>query len=96
MHADLLELNKRLIRLRRTYPDFSDPQFDHGTATSDDDEGWLLVERGAVALVINFRERASGGRSRARPRRRRGSGRPRRRRLGPHSAWSAPAGSYVP
>ncbi|HEY5784479.1 MAG TPA: DUF3459 domain-containing protein, partial [Microlunatus sp.] len=23
--------------------------------TSNDEEGWLLVERGAVALVINFR-----------------------------------------
>ncbi len=55
VHADLLELNKRLIRLRRTYPDLCDPQFDHGTATSSDDEGWLLVERGTVALVINFR-----------------------------------------
>jgi maltooligosyltrehalose trehalohydrolase len=55
VHADLLELNKRLITLRRTYPDLCDPQFDHGTATSSDDGGWLLVERGAVALVINFR-----------------------------------------
>jgi maltooligosyltrehalose trehalohydrolase len=55
VHADLLELNKRLIRLRRAYPDLSDPRFDRGTATSDDDEGWLLVERGDVALVINFR-----------------------------------------
>ncbi|GAA3690552.1 malto-oligosyltrehalose trehalohydrolase [Microlunatus aurantiacus] len=54
-HADLLDLHRRLIRLRRTYPDFCDPQFDGGTATSDDDEGWLLVERGAVALVVNFR-----------------------------------------
>ncbi|HEU4545640.1 MAG TPA: DUF3459 domain-containing protein, partial [Microlunatus sp.] len=55
VHADLLELNRRLIRLRRTHPDFCDPQFDEGTATSNDDEGWLLVERGTVALVINFR-----------------------------------------
>ena len=55
MHAELLELNKRLIRLRRTHPDLCDPQFDEGTATSNDDEGWLLVERGAVALVVNFR-----------------------------------------
>lgn len=55
VHADLLELNQRLIRLRRAYPDLSDPRFDHGTATSNDDEGWLLVERSNVALVINFR-----------------------------------------
>ncbi len=55
VHAELLELNRRLIRLRRTHPDFCDPQFDDGTATSNDDEGWLLVERGTVALVINFR-----------------------------------------
>ena len=54
-HADLLDLHRRLIRLRRTHPDFCNPRFDSGTATSDDDEGWLLVERGAVALLINFR-----------------------------------------
>jgi maltooligosyltrehalose trehalohydrolase len=54
-HAELLDLYRRLIRLRRTQPDFCDPRFDGGTATSDDDEGWLLVERGAVALVVNFR-----------------------------------------
>jgi maltooligosyltrehalose trehalohydrolase len=55
VHTDLLDLNQRLIRLRRTHPDLCDPRFHHGTATSDDDEGWLLVERGEVALVINFR-----------------------------------------
>ena len=55
VHADLLTLNKRLIRLRRAHPDLCDPRFDHGTATSNDDEGWLLVERSNVALVINFR-----------------------------------------
>ncbi|HEY5980215.1 MAG TPA: malto-oligosyltrehalose trehalohydrolase [Microlunatus sp.] len=54
-HAALLDLTKRLIRLRRAYPDLCDPQFDIGTATSNDDGGWLLVERGSVALVINFR-----------------------------------------
>ena len=55
VHAELLELHQRLIRLRRTYPDLCDPRFAHGTATSDDDQGWLLVERSAVALVVNFR-----------------------------------------
>jgi maltooligosyltrehalose trehalohydrolase len=55
VHASLLDLNKRLIRLRRSYPDLCDPRFDHGTATSNDEEGWLLVERSNVALVINFR-----------------------------------------
>lgn len=56
VHAELLELNRRLIDLRREHPDLSDPRFDHGTATSNDDEGWLLVERSNVALVINFRD----------------------------------------
>jgi maltooligosyltrehalose trehalohydrolase len=55
VHAEMLELNQRLIALRRSYPALSDPRFDHGTATSDDDQGWLLVERGDLALVINFR-----------------------------------------
>ncbi|MDN5762148.1 MAG: malto-oligosyltrehalose trehalohydrolase [Microlunatus sp.] len=56
VHAQLLALYKRLIRLRRTYPDLCDPRFARGSAISNDDEGWLLVERGDVALAVNFRE----------------------------------------
>ncbi len=53
-HAELLDLNRRLLSLRRTYPDLTDPRFDRSVARSDDDEHWLAIERGAMVLVINF------------------------------------------
>ncbi|SDT28746.1 maltooligosyl trehalose hydrolase [Friedmanniella luteola] len=53
-HARLLELTTELLRIRRSHPDLTDPRFDHGRATSDDDGGWLKLERGAVVVVANF------------------------------------------
>jgi maltooligosyltrehalose trehalohydrolase len=52
--AQLLELNQRLIRLRRDHPDLTDPRFDHSTTSSDHLRGWLLVERGQMIIVANF------------------------------------------
>jgi maltooligosyltrehalose trehalohydrolase len=56
-HAELLDLTKRLISIRRTYPDFTDPRFDQGRALSNDEGGWLLLERGDMIMVVNFRDR---------------------------------------
>lgn len=53
-HADLLELTRRLIEIRHTYPDFTDPRFEQGRAVSNDEAGWLMVERGDMIMVINF------------------------------------------
>lgn len=53
-HAELLALNTELLRVRRSYPDLTDPRFDHGHATSSDEEGWLKVERGDIVIVANF------------------------------------------
>ena len=50
----MLELNQRLIRLRRDHPDLTDPRFDHSTTSSDHLRGWLLVERGQMIIVANF------------------------------------------
>jgi maltooligosyltrehalose trehalohydrolase len=58
-HARLLALTTELLRIRRSYPDLTDPRFDHGQATSRDDEGWIKIERGAVVVVANFRETPS-------------------------------------
>ena len=52
--SELLQLTTRLLEIRRTYPDFTDPRFAVGTARSDDDAGWLLLERGSMTLVVNF------------------------------------------
>jgi maltooligosyltrehalose trehalohydrolase len=53
-HAELLELNRRLLGLRRTFPDLTDPRLDHSVAQSDDDEGWLRIDRGAMLILVNF------------------------------------------
>jgi maltooligosyltrehalose trehalohydrolase len=55
-HAELLDLTRRLINIRRTYPDFTDPRFDEGRALSNDDAGWLLLERGDMIMVVNFHD----------------------------------------
>ncbi|HLL61892.1 MAG TPA: malto-oligosyltrehalose trehalohydrolase [Propionibacteriaceae bacterium] len=52
--AGLLDLTTRLLEIRRTHPDFTDPRFYAGLARYDDDAGWLLVERGSTTLVVNF------------------------------------------
>jgi len=58
-HAELLDLTRRLIKVRRTYPDFTDPRFDQGRAVSNDEAGWLLLERGNMIMAVNFRDRAT-------------------------------------
>jgi maltooligosyltrehalose trehalohydrolase len=58
-HADLLKLYAELLQVRRSYPDLTDPRFDHGEATANDEEGWLKIERGDVVIVANFSETPS-------------------------------------
>ena len=55
-HAELLAFNRAAAgAAARTYPDFTDPRFEHSRpAATDDDEGWLLIERGAMVVVVNF------------------------------------------
>jgi maltooligosyltrehalose trehalohydrolase len=57
--SELLDLTTRLLKIRRTYPDFTDPRFDAGRAESDDEAGWLLLERGSTTLVVNFGDRSA-------------------------------------
>ena len=58
-HAELLDLHRRLLALRRTYPDITDPRFEHSAVASDDDAGWLRIERGAFLMAVNFRAEAT-------------------------------------
>jgi len=53
-HADILELNRRLIELRRTYPDLTDPRFTAVSARYNEDQQWFAVDRGDVTFVVNF------------------------------------------
>ncbi len=43
-----------MINIRHTYPNFTDPRFDEGRALSNDDAGWLLLERGDMIMVVDF------------------------------------------
>ena len=52
--AELFELNRRLLQLRREHPDLTDPRFDQAAVSFDDQGQWLLVERGSVVIVVNF------------------------------------------
>ncbi len=56
LHAELLAFSTEVLRLRRTYADFTDPRFEVGDATADDAEGTLVVDRGSVFFVVNFRD----------------------------------------
>jgi len=51
---DLLELNRRLLELRREYPDLTDPRFDQASVSFDDEQHWLVVQRGSVIVAVNF------------------------------------------
>ncbi len=51
---ELFEVQRHLVRIRKENPDLTDPRFDHGSATSDRHERWLLVERGQMIIAANF------------------------------------------
>lgn len=53
-HGDLLALNARLLEIRRSYPDISDPRFDRASSDADDITDWLVVERGEMIIAVNF------------------------------------------
>jgi maltooligosyltrehalose trehalohydrolase len=52
--AELFELNRRLLQLRREHPDLTDPRFDQTKVDFDDQQQWLLVERGSIVVAVNF------------------------------------------
>ncbi|CAA9375690.1 MAG: GH13_10 / GH13 / GH13_9 / GH13_36 / GH13_ 11 / GH13_37 / GH13_20 [uncultured Propionibacteriaceae bacterium] len=58
-HAKLLEFYRRVIEVRRTYPDLTDPRFDRSAASCSDEDGWLMVQRGEIVMVVNFSEFAT-------------------------------------
>ncbi|PWC07809.1 malto-oligosyltrehalose trehalohydrolase [Mycetocola zhujimingii] len=54
--ARLLDWYKELTALRRARPDLVDPRFGATGVEVDEDERWLVLRRGSVAVVINFDE----------------------------------------
>ena len=53
-HADLLALHTRLLEIRRSIPAFTDPRFESGQTSFSDEDGWLVLQRDDVAVVVNF------------------------------------------
>ncbi len=53
-HADVLDLYRRLIALRRTEPDLADPDLARIAIDYDDDARWLVMRRGALRVVVNL------------------------------------------
>ena len=53
-HAGLLAWTRDLIALRRARPELSDGHRDRTSVSYDEDERWLVVRRGRVAVVANL------------------------------------------
>ena len=52
-HTGMLDLHRRLLRLRAATPALTDGRLDLVTATADESAGTLVVERGDVVVVAN-------------------------------------------
>ncbi|MCA1702960.1 MAG: DUF3459 domain-containing protein, partial [Actinobacteria bacterium] len=53
-HADILEWHRQLVRLRRETPDLADGRMDGVETTVDENNKWLVVQRGSVTIACNF------------------------------------------
>ncbi len=53
-HAGLLDWNRRLLALRRSHPDLTDPRLERTAMDYDADAGWLVVRRGRLRVVANL------------------------------------------
>jgi len=53
-HSDLLDWHKKLIQLRRSEPDLSDSNLEQVRTHYDEQNRWLVLERGRISVVCNF------------------------------------------
>lgn len=58
-HARLLAIYRKLIALRHDEPDFADPWLDHLRVDYDEDARWIILYRGAFAVVCNLGDAAA-------------------------------------
>jgi maltooligosyltrehalose trehalohydrolase len=54
-HRQMLDLYRALIALRRSHPELADPSLDGFTVDVADDDTWLVMHRGSLRVVVNFR-----------------------------------------
>jgi maltooligosyltrehalose trehalohydrolase len=57
-HADILELHKSLIALRREFPELSDPSLADFRVEVADDDSWIVMHRGRFQVRVDFAEGA--------------------------------------
>jgi maltooligosyltrehalose trehalohydrolase len=53
-HARLLEVYRRLARLRREHPELTDPRFELTSCTADEDSRLFTIQRGSLLVAVNF------------------------------------------
>jgi maltooligosyltrehalose trehalohydrolase len=57
-HARLLELYRALIALRHDEPDLADPWLDHMRIDFDEEQRWIVLHRGTIAVACNLSDRS--------------------------------------
>jgi maltooligosyltrehalose trehalohydrolase len=53
-HADVLDFYRRLLQLRRSRPELSDPRLDLVEVAYDEGARWLVVHRGTLRVAVNL------------------------------------------
>jgi maltooligosyltrehalose trehalohydrolase len=53
-HAEILELHKSLIALRREHPELSDPSLENFSVEVADDDSWIVMHRGPFQVRVDF------------------------------------------
>jgi maltooligosyltrehalose trehalohydrolase len=56
-HAEMLDWYRRLIRLRHEFGALSDGRLDRVSVTFDEQDKWLVMARGPIAIACNLSER---------------------------------------
>ncbi|MBB5921304.1 maltooligosyltrehalose trehalohydrolase [Actinoalloteichus hoggarensis] len=57
-HRELLDVYRRLIALRRTHPELTDPRLDRLGVDVDEERRWIVLRRGGLRLVCNLSDSA--------------------------------------
>jgi maltooligosyltrehalose trehalohydrolase len=53
-HSSMLTLYRRLIALRQSTPDLTDPDLSHVDVAFDESQRWLTLRRGSITLAVSF------------------------------------------
>jgi maltooligosyltrehalose trehalohydrolase len=57
-HAEVLDLYRELLRLRREHPDLADPRLSDVRVDFDERARWIVIHRGRLTVAVNLAEQA--------------------------------------